>query len=178
MQLVLIGSAASCVCEWRDYALLRDNIQHFIERGSPSERFAALHAIEAAVDVGSCEVDAARLRGETLRAWYALWHVRIADAAVSMRTRAILTGSSGQPSIRGTQSARSLGWPLPVAAASSTRVSEAARRFVSAVLRVTEHAVDGDMLEIRRSGQAPRFVHEPQTGSDAPVMRAAVGWRR
>jgi hypothetical protein len=178
MQLVLIGSAASCVCAWRDYALLRDNVQHFIERGLPSERFAALHGIEAAVDAGACVVDAARLRGETLRAWYALWHIRIAEAAMSTRTRAILTGSISQASTGDTHAARSLGWRLPVVAADTTRVSEAAQRFVSSVLEVTEHAVDGDTLEVRRSGHAPRFARRSHIDSDAVPMREAVGWRR
>jgi hypothetical protein len=43
MQLVFSGSAGSCACDWRYYALLRDNIQHFVEQGVPSKRFVALH---------------------------------------------------------------------------------------------------------------------------------------
>lgn len=74
MKLLFVASTDSRACDWSGYALLRDNVQHFIEGGEPS------------------------------------------------------------------------------------RVAEAAHGFVAAILAVTERAVDGDLLEVRRYGDAPRFM--------------------
>jgi hypothetical protein len=171
VKLLLVGRAGSRACDWSGYALLRDNVQHFIEGGEPTERFAALHGIESAVDGGRCVVDAARLRGEVLRGWYALWRVPLDQAAVSLRTRAILTESTEAPTAPGTVRARHVGWELPVSSDGSVRVAEACKRFVTAVLALTEGVVDGDRLEVRRHGVAPRFAEHAPNGAQA---RASV----
>jgi hypothetical protein len=174
MKLLFVGHAGSRACDWSAYALLRDNVQHFIERGEPSERFAALHGIERAVDDGGCFVDAARLRGEALRAWYALRGVPLNEAAVSLRTRAILAGSTEAPAVRGTVRAQQVGWELPVESNEATPVAHAAKRFITAVLALTDRAVDGDRLEIRRFGVPPRFA--ANATREQPV-RTDVGGR-
>ena len=85
MRLILIGIAGRRELDWASYALVRDNVQHFVEEGQPSARFAALHAIEAAVDTGATHtVEAARLRGELLQARFSLRKLKIRDAAVSI----------------------------------------------------------------------------------------------
>jgi hypothetical protein len=157
MKLLLSGRAGSCACDWSSYALLRDNVQHFVERGEPNEHFSALHGIEGAVDDGRCAVEGARLRGEVLRAWYALWAVPLEDAAVSLRTRAILTKSVDTPSVRGTVQARQAGWELPVEARVKAPLPMLAKPFVAAVLALTESAVDGEVLLIERAGPPPHF---------------------
>src|SRR6187401_970087 len=148
MQLTLTGRSGSLPCSWASYALIRDNVQHFIEHGSPSERFSSLHGIEQAVDFGHCFVDAARLRGEVIRALYALKLVPMSEAAVSIRTRALLTGAAERPRDRGTVRARNLGWRLPVAAPSDRDVAESGASFLNAVLELTASSVDGDTVEI------------------------------
>jgi hypothetical protein len=158
MKLLLSRRAMSYACDWREYALVRDNVQHFIEGGEPSRRFAALHGMERAVDAGSATVDAAQLRGEVLRAWYALSGVPAANAAVSLRTRVILTGNARGPARRKTAAAAPLGWSLPVALAPGERVAEGGKRFVATVLALTQDAVDGDTIEVRREGHAPRHA--------------------
>lgn len=100
MQLTLTARSGTVPCTWESYALIRDNVQHFIEGGSPTERFSSLHGIEQAVDFGRCSVDAARLRGEVIRALYALKQVTMGDAAVSIRTRALLTGAAERPRVK------------------------------------------------------------------------------
>jgi hypothetical protein len=157
VKLLLVGSADSRVCDWSGYALLRDNIQHFIEGGDPTGRFRALHEIERAVDDGYCFVDAARLRGEVLRGFYALGRVQLEQAAVSLRTRAILTESTKAPTASGTVIARQVRWKLPLDLDGSVRIADAVHGFVTAVLAITERAVDGDRLEVRRYGRAPQF---------------------
>jgi hypothetical protein len=179
VKLVFIGRAGVLTCEWSDYALLRDNVQHFIEGGEPSERFRALHAIETAVDRGRSVVDAACLRGEVLRAWNALSRLPLDRAAVSIRTRAILTGSANTPPSRGTVLAEQVGWELPASAGGPDAVADAARRFVALVLDLTEGAVDGDELEVRREGSPPRFTllvrGTPRTSDTMPRARPRQG---
>lgn len=155
MQLFLLSSGAAHTCDWGSFALLRDNVQHYLEDGKPSERFRALHAVESVVDNGQREVDAARLRGEVLLAWRALWRVDMASAAISLRTRAVLTGCPDLPETRGTVAAQPAGWALPLSAADVTPVPRAAADFVAAVLSLTEGAVDGDTLNVRLIGARP-----------------------
>lgn len=152
MNLRLSGGGQQRDVEWSSYALLRDNVQHFLEAGRPSDRFRALHSIEAAVDTGcTFHIDAARLRGEVLQAWYGLRKVRLSEAAISIRTRAILTRSAGQGSARGTAVAAQVGWRLPVAAAVTASLRSVTAAFVAAVLALTEAATDGDTLAISRT---------------------------
>jgi hypothetical protein len=158
MKLVIEGRAGQRVCDWESYALLRDNAQHFIESGTSSARFCALHEIERAVDCGERVVDAARLRGEVLRAWIALWHVPLEDAAVSLRTRAILTRSRRLPSRRGTVVAAHVGWGVPLAGPSASPLPRVAARFIRAVLALTESSVDGDALRVRCVKQRPQVA--------------------
>jgi hypothetical protein len=166
MKLLLSGRAGSCACEWSAYALLRDNVQHYIEHGQPGA-FAALHEIESAVDGERCAVGAASLRGEVLRAWYELWKVSAKDAAVSLRTRAILTGSVSKPAVRGTVHARRTDWGLPIEPHGDVPVPMLAKRFVAAVLSLTNNAVDGEVLVISRDGAPPRFVARQGSGDSA-----------
>lgn len=155
MKLVMQGVGGTRVFDWADFALLRDNVQHFLEAGEPGERFAALHSIEPVVEDGDGSINAARLRGEVLRAWCALWSVDLSDAAISLRTRAILTGVDELPSARGTLPAKAAGWPLPVCNSRNEPVPRGAGQFIQAVLDLTEAAVDGDILCLRRLGSRP-----------------------
>lgn len=68
MRLMITTSKGSRICDWESYALLRDNVQHFLEQGSRQTRFYGLHALEKAVDEGEQRLGAALLRGEVLRA--------------------------------------------------------------------------------------------------------------
>ena len=169
MKLFIKGQAGTRVCDWESYALLRDNVQHYLEQGEPSCRFPALHGLELAVDAGAQTVDASRLRGEVLRAWCALWKVRLDEAAISLRTRAILTRNPELPDVRGTIAARQAGWALPLTAAAETPVPRAARRFIQTVLVLTKASVDGDELEIRCvTSETPKVPGGALAGSAGP----------
>ncbi len=171
MQLSLAGSGAMYVCDWGSFALLRDNVQHYLEGGAPSWRFPALHAVESVVDGGPRQVDAARLRGEVLRAWSALWPVDVESAAISLRTRAVLTGCRELPEARDTVTAKSAGWELPLSAADLTPVPRAAGDFVAIVLALTEPSVDGDMLQVCALGARP--IRGEQIASSSIASRGA-----
>ena len=149
MRLVVTGRGESRDFDWESYALLRDNVQHFVEGGAPSGRFRALHSLSTAVDRESCLVDAVRLRLEVLQTVAALREVPLERAAVSDRTHEIHdqlhppAGTSGSTSGAGNAAAGTRGdrtMPLP----------RVALDFVDAVLAVSAHAVAGDKLEVRR----------------------------
>ena len=174
MHLVFLAGERRCSCEWSSYALLRDNVQHFAEHGAASERFAALHGLEQAVTSGRYSVEAARLRGEVLGATFVLGGVTMDAAAISLRTRAIMTGSACLPEVRGTVQASQVGWQLPVAADSSSKLLEHAKPFIQAVLAVTAAAVDGDAVQIWRDGAAPRFAPDTTEGTAGAHHRPAL----
>ncbi len=159
MRLLLTGPSGSARISWNLYAMLRDNVQHHLEEGAPSARFRALHALEQAIDRGTHQVNAARLRGEVMGAWYGLSKLGVGEAAVSFRTRSIMTGCPAPPVQRGTAKRRLTGWSLPVPASKEEpSLVEHALGFVLAVLRITETAVDGDVVVVTREGSAPRFA--------------------
>lgn len=151
MKLQMIGCGGERTCDWRSYALLRDNVLHYVESGVRSGRFRALHALARAVDSGACTVDAVRLRHETLQALTALQSVRLSDAAISNRTRAITAGDDtppNEPSIEATVKPSS--WPARRSDDLQAPLPHAARSFAGAVLTLTSAAVAGDRVEIRR----------------------------
>lgn len=161
MKLVITGRAGAGLCDWDSFALLRDNVQHFVEGGVLSGRFSALHGIARAVDGHSCKVDAVRLRLEVLQAWSALWPVRVDGAAVSSRTRAVREGATLPVAASVTSLAIGNIDLLPFAGNRSAPVPKAAESFVTAVLSLTVAAVAGDLLEIRRMPSVGR----PASGS-------------
>jgi hypothetical protein len=148
MKLIIRSKTHSRTCDWASYALLRDNVQHYIERGAPAGRFSTLHSIARAVDGGSCDADPLRLREEVLRAVSALRSVPLATAAMSTRTHAILVGSEDVPRVGRTSEARMLGWTLPLLGMPSDSIPFAAEEFISAVVGTTNGATSGDVLQI------------------------------
>lgn len=158
MQLILKGVAGVRVCDWKSYAMLRDNVQHFLESGVPDGGFEALHRIEQAVDTGECVVDASQLRAEILRAWCALWGVAVAQSAISPRTIAILTNSPVPPPELRTVKADEASCQLLIRTSPDCPVPRAAGKFVNGVLALTEWAARGDMIAVRRAGSGPSFV--------------------
>lgn len=162
MKLIVKGREGRRVVDWESYALLRDNVQHFIEQGEPNGRFSALHGIEEAVDGGHYIANGARLRGEVLRAMVALRVVPLSAAALTLRTRAIMTGSSVRPSASPSVCAQAVCWSLPVSGSLAAPIPNLAHTFIDAVLAVTETVEDGELLEIRRAGDAPVFARDAQ----------------
>lgn len=90
MSLAFMGPAGSCERRWIFYALLRDNVQHYLEDGTPSEAFAALHQLASALGGEAVEVSAVRLRNELVRARQLL-EKPIGELAVSERSLAVIT---------------------------------------------------------------------------------------
>jgi hypothetical protein len=159
LKLVFTGPAGAGLCDWESFALLRDNVQHFVEGGVQSGRFSALHGIAQAVDGDAYAVDAVRLRLEVLQAWSALWPVRVDGAAVSSRTRAIREGRTVPPGGSSTGPVLNELDLAHFAGHLSEPVPKAAEAFVATVLSLTNAAVAGDKLEVRclPSARRPAF---------------------
>jgi hypothetical protein len=148
MDLVIKGRDGTRACGWEGYALLRDNVLHFVDGDQPSGRFPALYGIARAIDGDVFTTDAVHLRLEVLRAWRALQRVPLARAAASSRTRAIRTGR--RASLRALRIV-AIGKPrLLPGGAPGTPLPWLAADFLGAVLELTESAVAGDTLEVRR----------------------------
>jgi hypothetical protein len=97
MSLCFAGPGGEVEQRWIVYALLRDNIQHHIERGRPTPAFEEIHRVAQALGGGQVTLSAIRLRSELERAQASLGQRPISELAISVRTRAVLYGM----------------WPLP-----------------------------------------------------------------
>lgn len=148
MHLLLKSRNDSRRVNWSQYALLRDNVQHYLEFGQPQSAFTALHAFEMAVDGARWRMRAKELRHEVQGAWEGLADLKVEQSAVSLRTRAIMTGCEQAPQVRGTIVARMAGWELPVNAPARQSVRELSRDFVEVVLGLTENVTDDDELTV------------------------------
>lgn len=163
MHLLLRSRKDSRLVEWAQYALLRDNVQHYLEFGQPHNSFTALHALERAVDEGRGRIRARELRQEVLGAWDGLAELKLEQSAVSLRTRAIMTGSAQTPQVRGTVVARLAGWELPIRAPAWHPVRELLRGFVDVVLLLTEDVADDEDLTVDFEEGAPTASDDTST---------------
>jgi hypothetical protein len=147
MGLVFSGPGGSFERRWIVYAMLRDNVQHHLEGGTPSLGFSALHALSDAVLNGSATVSALKLRDEAERATV-LIDRPISDLAVSIRTRAVTTRVFPLPEVRGTLLASLAGWGLPFPLEHARKLGDLFGSLVDELLRVTEGAREGDEVTV------------------------------
>jgi hypothetical protein len=171
MELIFRSRYGTARLDWSQYALLRDNVQHYLESGPGQARFEALHAVEHAVDGEPTRVNALGLRSELQRAWAALAELALSRSAVSLRTRALLTGCDRAPLVRGTVVAKLTGWSLPLVADDAQLLRDRLAAFVEALLGLTECAVaNDDVLVVRASHtdhQPPAWVLEDEPSRSA-----------
>lgn len=148
MSLLFQAPGGTFEQRWIYYAMLRDNVQHHLEGGAPSEAFSALHAIARVLSAGRVVVPAARLRGELERARDEVLALPMSEFAVSLRTNAVI----------------SVTWPLPerrdtmlIRDASSTNIpidpgmktlGDAFGHLVVSLLKVTGGAAADDVVEV------------------------------
>jgi hypothetical protein len=108
MSLTFSGPGGTVECRWIAYALLRDNVLHYLEGGTPSGRFAALHGISLALGSSSVKVLASELGRELSRA-RSLCDRPIDDLALSARTFAVIAHTWPPPAARETKLASEFG---------------------------------------------------------------------
>lgn len=87
MSLSFAGTKGTVERRWIEYAMLRDNVQHHLERGTPAGAFPNLHRISEALGGRTVELSAKGLHEELTRA-RGLLERPVAELAISQRTRA------------------------------------------------------------------------------------------
>lgn len=147
MSLSFLGPAGSFERRWIVYAMLRDNVQHHLEGGSPSPEFTQIHALGEALLSGRVAVPALALRAELLRA-QELMDRPIDDLAVSLRTRAVLTMGFPLLGTPSTDLVSEAGWTLPFPLAGARTLGDAFGSLLVELLRITENAKSSDVVEI------------------------------
>jgi hypothetical protein len=145
MQLMFRTRNGTRCLEWAHYALLRDNVEHYLESGPARSDFKALHGVERAEDGDVRYLRSLELRREIQRAWMALSRLKLADCAISLKTHALLSGSA-PPFVHGTFHAKASGWELPIAGDESRPLAELLYDFVEALLYLTDGASPLDDL--------------------------------
>lgn len=148
MSLSFFGPSGSFERRWIVYAMLRDNVQHHLEGGTPSPAFAALHAVSDALAHGETTVSARTLREQVERA-RPLTEKPIDELAVSLRTRAVCSLHFPLPETRGTSLASRVDWPTSNVTAGAKTLGDLFGDLVSELLRITEGAGESDLVTIR-----------------------------
>jgi hypothetical protein len=135
MSLVFTGPGGSAERRWIVFALLRDNVQHHLEGGTPSEAFQSIHGVASALGGGSVSLDAAALRKE-LEAARSLTSRPASDLALSTRTLAVISRRWPPPTDQKTELASELGWPIPAADGAQT-LGDVFGDLIEELIRVT-----------------------------------------
>ena len=147
MSLAFFGPHGSLEARWIVYALLRDNVQHYLEGGSPSEKFAEIHQISEALVQDRIRVNAARLRSQLEQAKVALFDRPAADIALSGRTRAVLS-ADWPPKTLETTVAGKAELSIPMLHAGIRTMAEAFGNLVNELLEITEGVGENDWVEV------------------------------
>lgn len=148
MSLMFAGPGGSFEARWMVYAMLRDNVQHHMEKGVPSARFACLHQVSRALGGGSVTLDAATL-AEELSALKEVMALPVADLAVSTRTRAAITLQWPPPAEEGTTLLRDTDIKVPLLHAEVKQLGDVCAPFVSQLQAIIKGGDAGATVEVR-----------------------------
>lgn len=134
---------------WIIYALMRDNVQHHLERGSPSGEFEEIHRAGDALGGQAVQLNALRLRAELRRAQVGLAARPISDLAVSAKTRAVVEGTwpvERQPST--ILAADSVAELVPWLPPDMLTLDQVFGNLIRSLLGVTSGAGPHDLVEV------------------------------
>lgn len=163
MKLWIAGTRLAVECDWALCTSLRDNVQHHLEGGRPSGTFPAIHALaDRCWAPASVSVESRQLRGELERA-RALESLPIGRLAMSIRSRAALTGAPVAPAVRGTELVRLVGWRAPVRVVGATSLGNVLGDTMRRLLEFCAAAGDAAVILVGAPAAASRVA-----GSDAP----------
>jgi hypothetical protein len=150
MSLAFTGPSGTAEHRWIVYALLRDNVQHHLEGGTPDTTdFEALHAIDAALGGNPVRVNARQFRRELDRA-SVLLPQPIAFLAISNQTRAILDRSWRASDRRGsrTTSAEGVVSTIPWLSSHARTLDDVFGNLVRSLMAITSLAGEADVVEV------------------------------
>ena len=148
MSLAFSGPRGSFEIRWIVYALLRDNVQHYLEGGKPSASFTTVHQIAEALGGREVNVNAQQLHTEIARAQQALLNRPTSELAISARTRSVLTLNWPPPAERQTLLLRDTQLLLPVTDDTDT-FDDIFGALVRELLEITSEASESDVVSIR-----------------------------
>lgn len=148
MSLSFNGPKGSIEQRWIYYALLRDNVQHHIEGGQPSQDFECLHRISDALAQHRVTVPARKLHAELLRAKAVLCPLPATQLAISARTRAVLSLRWPPPEARATMLVSEWGGSVPLLGTAGTTLDEVFGHLLDQLISVTEAASESDVVTI------------------------------
>jgi hypothetical protein len=132
---------------WIVYALLRDNVQHHIEGGTPTGKFQSLHSIAEALGGKEVKVPAGPLHEELLVARPLLGRP-IEDLAISLRTRAVLSLHWPPPERRETMRVTEWGGTIPLISVTAKTLDDVFGHLLEGLIRITEEAPEGTVVDV------------------------------
>ncbi len=148
MSLIFSGRSGSLEERWITYALLRDAVQHHLEGGRPSSRFAVLHSVTRALGNPTISVSAQGLHQELEVARTELLSRPISDLALSERTRAATTLVWSPDLADATALVKDLGSELPLLSGNPHTLGDVFGHFVESLLEITSGAGPEEKIEI------------------------------
>ncbi len=146
MSISLIGPKGTYEFPWIRYALLRDNILHYLEHGVCTPAFTETYKIGISIGGSPALLSAQKLREEISRA-QALCLLPIDKLAISARTLAVLRFESSLPEGPPTRVV-GVDLNLPWLSNKSQQLSDVFGDLVTALLEITEGASDSDTVEV------------------------------
>lgn len=147
MSLTFYSNNKSFEAKWISYALLRDNIQHHLENGTPSDTFSNVHSVTQALGGHSVKLPARALRSEIEQAAKALRSLPISQLAISGRTLSVISMSWPSVDDPHTQLIGSL-HVVPWISTTATALDGVFGGLIDSLLRITEDASPDQMVEV------------------------------
>jgi len=146
MSIVFIGPSGACEFPWIQYALLRDNVLHHLEKADAPAQFGEL--VQAGESLGgrTVRVSALRLHEQAARA-QALCTLPIDALAVSAETRAILFMQPAAPQTHAAQSPFHL-VRLPWLSGEMDTLGDIFEVLCAELLEITRGATESDLVEV------------------------------
>jgi len=132
---------------WIVYAMLRDNVQHHLEDGSPSGQFECVHAVAEVLGGKNVKISAKKLHAELERA-QALLARPIDDLAISLRTRSVIALHWPPPDRRETILAKEWEGRVPMLSGTAETLDDVFGHLVEGLLEITDGASDTDIVDV------------------------------
>ena len=149
MSLLFKGPRGSVEQRWIVYALLRDNVQHYLEGGTPTEEFASVHGITEALGGKAVTVGAQALRRELVRAREEISDRPVSELAVSVRTLAVINLLWPPPEKRETMLLSACGRDIPfIDITGGKTMNDVFGLLLDELIQITKNASIDDIVEI------------------------------
>lgn len=113
MNVIFASSKDRLVVPYSTMLILRDNVLHHLQAGRVAPGYPLLHSLADPRALGHHPLPAAALWEEMSLALAGLHQRNVVDLAVSVQTRALLTGVRDAPAPQATVLARLTGWEMP-----------------------------------------------------------------